>query len=209
VPPRSLRSSASFKNTRQTRRLTRSCSTSLNPISTTMPTKQDQINADVQQRLMDLVKSHKDQRKRLTALEEESGERRRSATAAVLDRSTPSYPSRYETKRIIPSTSQENLANILVKLCDRDDNTQKSIAGELLKCKTTPVTASASASTPSATRASVAAPVAKRNLPRISKTVEEICRVCGETYDASEADLTECIYHPGLSSPCTLHLHLV
>jgi HD-like signal output (HDOD) protein len=144
---------------------------------------------------MDLVNSHKDQRKRLTAIEEESSERRRSAVAAILDQSTQTHHSRNETKRIISSTSQENLANILSKLCDRDDNTQKFIAGELLKCKTTTVMASASASTSTS----------KRNLPRISKTVEEICRVCGETYDASEEDLTECFYHPGMSSPFRLH----
>jgi hypothetical protein len=92
--------------------------------------RQAVINASVQHQLMDLVRTHQDQSKRLTALEE-SRERLRSAAGAILDRSTQTQTSRSETKRIISSTSQGNLANILSKLCDRDDNTQKFVAAEL------------------------------------------------------------------------------
>jgi hypothetical protein len=57
---------------------------------------------------MDLVRTHQDQSKRLTALEER-GERLRSAAGAILDRSTQTQTSVNETKRIILSTSQGNL----------------------------------------------------------------------------------------------------
>jgi hypothetical protein len=78
-------------------------------ISATMAAaRQAVINASVQHQLMDLVRTHQDQSKRLTALEER-GERLRSAAGAILDRSTQTQTSVNETKRIILSTSQGNL----------------------------------------------------------------------------------------------------
>jgi hypothetical protein len=157
--------------------------------------RQAVINASVQHQLMDLVRTHQDQSKRLTALEE-SRERLRSAAGAILDRSTQTQTSRSETKRIISSTSQGNLANILSKLCDRDDNTQKFVAAELAKLNGTAVTASASSST---ARAPVAAPLPKR---KVAATVSptETCKNCTETYYTNVASVDECCYHPGMFS---------
>jgi hypothetical protein len=167
---------------------------------------QEVINVSVQERLEVMTDTYthyiQDHDARLRALEaniqrivssEANNQRTVDGCTALFaaSRSDQEKLAKSQTKLTISSTSREDLANVLKRLCDRDDSTYQLITGELLKCA---VAASASAS--ASTSVSVAAPMPKRKLPAHPRSYEK-CRNCNVTYCENEGPWKECCYHPG------------
>ena len=151
--------------------------------------QQHHINAVLQEQLQLLTQKYEllanDYNERLNKLEQAA----ESARSSVPPRSLSTA-----METTIRRSSQEQLSNLVVRLCNRDDAAQKLAASVLVNGG-----ADSQMSAPSTTVNAVLPGPSKRRASRAFSTSMKTCRNCKERYSPENArrEGDECWYHPG------------